>query len=687
MATGGTVAAFGTGAHALAAVLFALVAAAQVARLREPAARVLVAACLATAGWAWASAARGPHDAVPQVLEAARNLAWLGFLFVLGRRGGSLAVLGSLYGALAFTGVAVAGIDWLGKVGGHADASVLLAAWSLHMIFAVGALVALHHLFTAAATGARAAVALPFAGLALLWGYDLTLYAASWAQRGWADETGAVRGVAVLLAAPAIAAWTRREGVAIRLSRSATFGSIGLVAALGYLVAVMVAAAALDATVGRSGSGVQAIALVVAAATVAIGMTSKRTRAWVRVTLVKHLFAHRYDYRSEWLRFTGTLGAPAGDAAPLEVRVVKAVADIVQSPGGLLLLAGDGDLQPGARWNWTALDPPATPLCGALLPFLETGRIVELDSIRGGGGVPGEGAAVPEWLCDDRDAWAIAPLIHLDRLVGAVLLERPLAPRALDWEDYDLLRLAGRQVASYLAEARALEALADAQAFDEFNRRFAFIMHDLKNLVSQLTLVARNAKRHADNPEFRADMVATLQDASERMTDLLARLSGRDAPPPRIRGEGASIDLYAVAAGVAAASRARHPIVVAGQTGAFATGDPTRLAKALSHLVANAVDASAAAEPVTLTLVRADRELGIEVRDAGHGMSAEFVRTNLFRAFASTKPDGFGIGAFEARAIVVGMGGRIAVDSEQGRGSRLTIWLPAALGLDARAAA
>src|SRR5690606_3473343 len=100
-----------------------------------------------------------------------------------------------------------------------------------------------------------------------------------------------------------------------------------------------------------------------------------------------------------------------------------------------------------------------------------------------------------------------------DRLVGAVLLARPEIGRQLDWEDFDLLRIVGRQVASYLAEAQSQEALSEARRFDEFNRRFAFIMHDIKNLVSQLSLVARNAERHADNPEFRVDMVATLKNS------------------------------------------------------------------------------------------------------------------------------------------------------------------------------
>lgn len=684
-------------AHAVAAVMFVLVAAGQAARWRAPAARTLVAACLATAGWLCATIVWGPHATATQAVEALRNLGWLGFVLVLGRRERAgrnepgqpmIALLGI---ALAVTAAAAAATDTLAARIATLEPSVLLAAWSLHMIFAVGALVAVHHLFTAVASQARRAVGLPLAGLALLWLYDLTLYATCWAQRGWADRTGTVRAVVVVLAAAAIAigVW-RNARLAIRLSRSATFQTIGLVAALAYLFVVMVAAAALDAAVGRGGvpggyggggHGVQATALIVAALAVAVGMTSARARAWTQVMLAKHLFAHRYDYRTEWLRFTETLGVPGDDSAPLETRVVKAIADIVQSPGGLLLLPGEGAphaLQAGPRWGWSTVQPGGDADATGLARVLATGRVIELDTVRDGRGLAGEAASVPEWMIADRDAWAITPLIHLDRLVGGVLLERPLVERALDWEDFDLLRLAGRQVASYLAEARAQDALTEAQRFDEFNRRFAFILHDIKNLVSQLTLVTRNAQRHADKPEFRADMVATLQDATTRMTDLLARLTRHDVVPTR--GDGAaSIDLHAVAAGVAAGQRARHPIVVAGCATSFATADAARLSKALSHLVANAIDASPTAEPVTLTLVARGPEVGIEVRDEGVGMTAEFIRTALFRPFASTKPDGFGVGAYEARGIVAAMGGRIAVESEEGVGTRLTIWLPAAL--------
>src|SRR5690606_31772764 len=115
------------------------------------------------------------------------------------------------------------------------------------------------------------------------------------------------------------------------------------------------------------------------------------------------------------------------------------------------------------------------------------------------------------------------------RLLGVVVLARPAFARTLDWEDFDLLRVIGRQLASYLAEQASQDALGEAQRFDEFNRRIAFVMHDIKNLASQLALLARNAEKHADNPEFRADMLITLRNSADKLQALLARL-GRYGP-------------------------------------------------------------------------------------------------------------------------------------------------------------
>src|SRR3546814_7143384 len=81
--------------------------------------------------------------------------------------------------------------------------------------------------------------------------------------------------------------------------------------------------------------------------------------------------------------------------------------------------------------------------------------------------------AIPAWLLAERRAWVVVPLLHFQRMIAAAVLQRPAAARALDWEDLDVLRIAGRQAASYLAESQSQTALSEARRFDEFNRRFA----------------------------------------------------------------------------------------------------------------------------------------------------------------------------------------------------------------------
>jgi putative PEP-CTERM system histidine kinase len=254
------------------------------------------------------------------------------------------------------------------------------------------------------------------------------------------------------------------------------------------------------------------------------------------------------------------------------------------------------------------------------------------------------------------------------------VLATPEYRRQLDWEDFDLLRTAGNQAASSLAEALGQEALSQAQRFEEFNRRFAFILHDIKNLVSQLSLVARNAERHADNPEFRADMVATLQSSVGKMNDLLARL----APQSQARVQRVqALPLRPILAAAVAAKRRDREVALLGDTNVEAVVDAAALEQAVEHLLQNALDASSG-EPVTVRVDSQSANVAIAITDKGVGMDGDFIRNRLFEPFASTKPGGFGIGAFEARSLINAMGGRLSVDSRLGRGTTFTILLPAA---------
>lgn len=664
--------------HAIAALLFGALAFWTVRRgaADDALPRGWLALALAlTALWTLSVAGIGDAQAISHLFAGLRTLGWLVLLIAIQHRarsddagfGRTLA-----YGTVAAVDIAQLVLDIAAATTREAEVAAMIGGVStaLGALAALGALLLLHGLFPAAAS---AATRLVLVAAGALWLIDVNICIAAYLLGQAPGELIAARGVALAALAVIVALALSRPGDGgVRLSRTATFHTLSVLGLVAYF-AVTIMATSLIAALGGDHARIGQTAFVFGS-TVAMltAASSGWLRAWVKVKLVKHLFAHRYDYRAEWTRFTETLGEPKG-GAPLDERLVKAVADLTDSPAGLLLIVEGDGLAVGASWRWEgdALDEGADVALAAHLRA--TGRILELDPLR----APGEGvdrAAVPNAMLAHGEAWVVVPLPHLGQLAGAILLARPLVARALDWEDFDLLRIAGRQVASYLAEERAQSALAEARRFEEFNRRFAFILHDVKNIVSQLSLVARNAVRHADNPDFRADMVATLNESATRMNDLLARLSEREPP----RGEALRpVALATIAAGSAARFRTRGGVVVEGPATLHATADPARLRQVVDHLVHNALDAGGG-DPVRIVLGETGDRVWVEVIDTGIGMTRQFVRDELFRPFVSSKPSGFGIGAFEARQLAVAMGGRIDVDSQPGRGSRFRVTLAAA---------
>lgn len=660
--------------HALAALLFG---AAALTAWRRPDGRLRAAfatALLLSALWALAVAGIDARDLGTRTAQAGRDLAWLGFMLALVRRAraGGLA-LSAVY--LAVAAVATIGLG-LAVAEAAMDRPVIradlgVARLSFDMMTWAGSLVLVLHLYRAAAGNDRLKVRLVALALALLWSMDFAVAAVGYAMRAapaWliVARGGGASVVALLL----VGAAQRRDGWSLALSRPAVMRTLGLVALLLYVGAVVGSTVLVARWGGEQARAVQAAIVIGAAAALLAAWSTSWWAAWAKVKLAKHFFSHRYDYRTEWQRFTGRLG---GGGAPLEERVAQAVAELLDAPAALLLDAEGGS----TAWQWGG---EAGALSPRFMDYLAaTGRIVELDAVRDRR--VDERGLVPGWMLSAPDAWALVPLLHGDALAGAVLLARPPVARALDWEDFDLLRVAGRQAASYLAEDRAGRALAEAQRFDEFHRRFAFILHDIKNLVSQQQLVARNAERHADNPAFRADMIATLKDSADRMTSLIARLSRAEAVPAEAL---APVDCAALLRRVADARRTAHPVLVDAAP-CLALAHPHRLEQAIAHLVQNAVEASALGVPVTLSAAHDGPRVVVEIADCGVGMSAAFVRDQLFRPFASTKPGGFGIGVYEARQLVARMGGTLSVDSREGEGTRFRIVLPAAPAMEAAA--
>lgn len=657
--------------------------------IARPDRRATITALCLTALSCGLIAALGAKAPLAQVGESIRNLAWIYVLyrlFVADGRDRSMAPIRPVIAALAFVEITQPALLVFSMRYAITPETVEMAyevSVTFRIMVAVGALVLLHNLYGGASGATRQALRWTAIGLAMLWLYELNYQTTAYLTGALPTELSALRGIvfAVLGVLVATGASRTGENLMLRPSRKVTFQTLSLLLIGGYLAVMVLISESIALQQGDLARFTQVAFLCVASVFAVLWLPSKRLRGWLRVTMVKHLFQHRYDYRAEWLRFTQTLGQGGENSHSLHERVIQSLADITDSPSGLLLLPNEqGTFELASRWQWRGIDVPAAAMSGQMASLLESGSfVVDLDDVRQGNNRYGEAALLPEWLAEEQDAWALVPLLHFDRLTGVVVLSRPLAPRSLDWEDFDLLRVVGQQLASYIAEQAGQHALMESARFEEFNRRIAFVMHDIKNLASQLTLLARNAERHADNPEFRVDMLVTLRSSADKLNSLLARL-GRYGAHGSERRE--TFELAKVVKAVAEQYGSLHPVQVIHSDGCKVLADPEALEQALIHLVQNAVDASGEQFPVMLD-VSSDGVMGrVEVIDSGSGMSPEFIRNGLFKPFVSSKNAGFGIGAFEARELIVAMGGRLDVESREGLGTRFAVQLPLAAAAD-----
>jgi putative PEP-CTERM system histidine kinase len=652
---------------------------------RGPAAAGEVAALVLTACWALATMGLGPATTATGTLLSLTYLAWLWSLYRLfahDERDKSVGAIRPVVLALAFVELMqiVLLVVQQGDPAGSASAQAIAGFQvTFRLLFCIGALVLVHNLYVGASQLARETLRWPASALAVLWLYDFNLSTVAYLGDELPSSLFTLRGAVMLLVVGLLAIGVLRHdgNLRFRPSRSLAFQSFSLLVIGAYLIVMALVAQGLAYAGGELARLAQVGLLALAGAVALAVLPSRKLRGWLRVSLSKHLFQHRYDYRAEWLRFTDTMGRAGPTAPPLRERIVQTVADITDSPSGLLLTPGDdGGLVLDARWQWPAIDVPAEALTGAGARFYESSQfILDLDDLRTGRveGIPA--AAHPAWLTEQESVWALVPLVHYERLVGVVVLARPPLARRLDWEDFDLLRVVGRQLASYLAEQASQDALSEALRFDEFNRRIAFVMHDIKNLASQLSLLARNAEKHADKPAFRDDMLLTLRNSTDKLQALLARLGRYGAHGGEALQPVAVDELLAK---VAARYAGQQEVVVVERPSCTVLADREALEQALVHLVQNATEASAESTGVFLDLAEEDSHAVIEVIDSGPGMSPEFIRTRLFKPFNSSKPGGFGIGAYEARELVRAMGGRLDVESREGLGTRFRLRLPLA---------
>ncbi|MEJ0015026.1 MAG: XrtA/PEP-CTERM system histidine kinase PrsK [Acetobacteraceae bacterium] len=634
----------------------------------------LAGACAVTAAWAAAVALTASGDPVGGIagwLEIARSAAWYGFLLHLYRR--SVAVHRQLRQVFATMGLLalllVGGLPLIDMLSSAPGASLWSIGTAIRLGFAVGNILLLENLYFNTSQDARWHINLLCVALAGLFLYDLVLYADAALFRRVSQPLFEGRASATALAAPLIAiaaARNRRWSIDLHVSRDVVFHTATLVVS-GVFLLGLAATGEIFRRGGAQWGYVAEVSLIFAGVLViAVLLTSGSARSRIRAILVDNFFSHRYDYRREWMRCIDTLTAPAAHTS-LPMRAIRAVAEVVDSPAGVLFVREPEEVafQWAGSWNMPAATQPIPPGHALLAEFRDGDWIVELD----------KSDPVAEWSEAFTRIWLAVPLNHRGELIGFVVLARSRAQFKLDREVFDLLRIIGREVASRVAEQLAAQVLSQTQQLREYSQRFAFVIHDIKNVSGQLSMLLTNAEVHADNPEFQRDMLATVRASVGKITRLLTRLQAERQE----RSHALIRPLHRLREIVETTSQIRGATIdlLEDGDGAGVAIDPESFDAVIQHLLNNALEASGRSSPVQVRLRHEALSVVIDIVDEGSGMTPEFVRDELFRPFASTKGGGHGIGAYQARELLRAAGGDLLVLTRRPGGTTMRILLPA----------
>jgi putative PEP-CTERM system histidine kinase len=469
-----------------------------------------------------------------------------------------------------------------------------------------------------------------------------------------------------------VVSWHRSSGQSrVVVSQGVIYGSISFLGIGIYLIASSLAAQ-WAGTLVRGGVEIQAVVFLLFALLFATVLLSTRIRHRIRHWIRKNFFEGRYDYRTFWMEATEKVRAsdPVEEAASaLADLIIRAlgILDVTVwlrsgEPGNLRLLAVRG----------CAAGPPPKELPGVIEKIEHLSEPFTPNERGGANDV----VLDPEFL-RKTSASLIVPLRSGGETVGLLTVGSDRSGQSFNWEAGEFLRVLGCHAAGELHKAEMLETLVAAKEAEAFRSFSTFLLHDLKNFASTLSLIAKNAARHQGNPEFQRDAFQSVFDTAEKMKRLcnsLRTFAGAIAVQKQHEDLNRIVRDVAESFDGSLSARLRldlgelPPVLV----------DAEEVSRVLQNLLLNAGEATSAQGSVIVRTSRRDGTVELTVEDDGKGISKNFLERELFLPFRTTKSNGLGIGLFQSKKILEAHGGTIGVESEEGKGTRVTASFPLA---------
>lgn len=551
-----------------------------------------------------------------------------------------------------------------------------------HVVFAIFGLILTEQLYRNTPLNLRWNLKYLCLGIGALFAIDLIVYSKSLLYKHLDMPLWQSRGIINALITPCLAfALPRLDAISAQgtssVPRRTTFYTTILFGCGIYLILMSATGFYLKQVNAEWGESIQTIFIFLAILLLVISFTSGKIRALAKVYFGKHFFHYSYDYREEWLKISQAL-AKLESLDELKHFIITTLTDLVESSGGGLWLKNEqGHFFLAAEHNLRLTQQELVSLkTEPQLPLYLTQKQWVIDFY--------ELAHAPEvyddidltpWCYEDSEVWLIVPLFHLQHLEAFAVLTQPRAPRKLNWEDHDLLKTVGMQLANALALNKASEALANNKQFETYHRLSAYLVHDLKNIAAQLSLVVKNADKHKHNPDFFDDTIDTLNHAVNKMQHIVEQLKqGKPSPTA-----ATLTNLVDVIKKIERQHNGTPAITIETDlTDCMIKADQTKLISVITNLIQNAQDATQKPDGwVKLVLSKQADYAVLKIMDNGIGMEPSFIAERLFKPFDTTKGNaGMGIGAYEARDFILKNTGQLDVESKPGQGSTFTIKLP-----------
>ncbi len=483
----------------------------------------------------------------------------------------------------------------------------------------------------------------------------------------------------------------KKSYASFRLSPEFVFGTTATIVISSYLLGMSLGGYYIRLFGGSWGGVLQILFCTTALLFLAMVLISGQARAKLKVFLSKHLFKYKYNYRSLWLEFTDRF--VQANPNTIEKTLVETLADLLESRGGALwvleknhyhlkIKIGSLEEEPANYKSNSFKSSKDIDATCSLIKHLEQTTVYDVKS---------NPELIQDTPLDHAIQWLIIPLKTQDHLIGFVELSQPRVRIHLDWEDIDLIEVVACQAASTLAQFKTAEKLAEAEKFKAMNQVTAFLVHDIKTMVAQLSLMVKNAEKHKSNPEFIDDMLKTTAHSVQKMSHILSQLQMPDHPSPtpltlesqRVHVKKAAIpkrtSLESLVKTLVAEKKIRRPLIE------MTTPIPKliiiniqdQLHTVLGHLLDNAQDACSEQDQINLRVDLETDTVEFHVTDTGPGMSQTFIENSLFKPFNTTKGlSGMGIGVYQSREMIESLGGNLSVVSKEHQGTCFTLSLP-----------